>query len=535
MKTSSILRLALYASIFSGNNCVSAFWRLTCQSSIGLARVDPLVSFDKPGAHVHSLKGGSAFSATSKGEDLLKSNCTSCGVKEDKSAYWTPAMYFVGDDGKTEIVPEMPPHKSYYFVEPVQLTSGEKKPREPFPVGFQMIAGNARKRNTSLADEGAVSAKQDPLDTDPNSLGPWPNETQEQLAERAVGFNCLHYGQGDEQSHSRHSLPSKEWLDAKCPDGLRLELVFPSCWNGKPDSEGHNKHVAYPTTLQDGDCPEGFQDHRLPTLFYETIVAIQNFKGKAGQFVLANGDPTGYGYHGDFIAAWEGDSLKNAIDACAYGGGNIEDCKAFTTVDSPSQEACQMQDPLPNQITNEDTKGPMNGLPGKVAIQSGPEEATVNAPSETISSLAYVSTSSTIAKAPVLTQSSAAAAAEASHPVDAPNAAIEHGQGAVFAEKINQKQANVPSPTSLSLATTPLPPKSPVADPGSVVTTKYYTEGQEVHKVVEIMVETTVTADPAKRTAMPDAQPHKRHHHHHYHQHRAANAHGIGGRRIIEV
>ena len=35
-----------------------------------------------------------AFSPTATTADLLKSDCTSCSVAEDKSAYWTPSFYF---------------------------------------------------------------------------------------------------------------------------------------------------------------------------------------------------------------------------------------------------------------------------------------------------------------------------------------------------------------------------------------------------------------------------------------------------------
>ena len=54
-----------------------------------------------------------AFSAKSTADDLLKSKCTSCGVKQDKSAYWAPPLYFKGDDGSLTVVPEKPPFKAY--------------------------------------------------------------------------------------------------------------------------------------------------------------------------------------------------------------------------------------------------------------------------------------------------------------------------------------------------------------------------------------------------------------------------------------
>lgn len=131
----------------------SAFWRLECDGSVGLARMDPLMDFGRAADHVHTIKGGSgtfssqlflcrhaghqasheilqdilslskilsftdanhytAFSTTSTSADLLKSKCASCSVGQDKSAYWTPAVYFMGDDGTVEVVPEKPPHKT---------------------------------------------------------------------------------------------------------------------------------------------------------------------------------------------------------------------------------------------------------------------------------------------------------------------------------------------------------------------------------------------------------------------------------------
>lgn len=34
-------------------------------------------------------------------------DCTSCGVREDMSAYWTPPLYFEHQNGTTEMVPNV--------------------------------------------------------------------------------------------------------------------------------------------------------------------------------------------------------------------------------------------------------------------------------------------------------------------------------------------------------------------------------------------------------------------------------------------
>lgn len=91
----------------------------------------------------------------------------------------------------------------------------------------------------------------------------------------------------------RNFLPNKTYIDRYCWDGLRLELLFPSCWNGvERDTVNHKSHVAYPSLLQEGECPAGFS-HRLPALYYETVWNTTNFRNETGRFVLSNGDSTG--------------------------------------------------------------------------------------------------------------------------------------------------------------------------------------------------------------------------------------------------
>jgi len=47
------------------------------------------------------------FSQWSLEEDLLNSTCSSCQVKQDRSAYWTPAMYFQDEAGNFHVVNQM--------------------------------------------------------------------------------------------------------------------------------------------------------------------------------------------------------------------------------------------------------------------------------------------------------------------------------------------------------------------------------------------------------------------------------------------
>lgn len=151
-----------------------------------------------------------------------------------------------------------------------------------------MIAGDTNRRNYSVGN-GDYQAP----DPDKSLWASLNQVDQGDLRQRALGFNCLDYSKAAEGSLYRHFLPSKDYIDANCPDGIRFELMFPSCWDGKNlDSDDHKSHVAYPDLVINGDCPSDFPV-RLPGLFYETIWDMHSFNDKDGIFVMSNGDPYG--------------------------------------------------------------------------------------------------------------------------------------------------------------------------------------------------------------------------------------------------
>lgn len=230
-----------------------------------------------------------------------------------------------------------------------------------FPKGFSMISGDSRQRNFTL-----------PTPVPEKSFWKAEDMTQLALMQKSLGFNCLRYQDTAEEALTRFYLPDKSIIDT-CYSGLRLELQFPSCWNGKDvDSPNHKEHVRFPNLGKTGECPEGFRV-RLPVLFYETIWAVANFVKYDGEYVLSNGDPTGHGYHGDFINGWDVDFLQQALDTCTdeTNSGEVEDCPVFAGhIQREAPDNCKFQ--LPDKIAHEDYSGLLESLPGNVAIQSGP-------------------------------------------------------------------------------------------------------------------------------------------------------------------
>ncbi|KFZ20428.1 hypothetical protein V502_03178 [Pseudogymnoascus sp. VKM F-4520 (FW-2644)] len=454
---------ATAAAVLAGS--AEAFWRMECRGRSGLARLDPLVNPGVASSHAHTIFGSSGFTESSGTDELLAGDCTSCAVTEDKSAYWTPPMYFKNAaTGQYKLVDQVGGMLSYYFL---NYAPGETK-ITAFPHGMEMIAGDTNQRNFTAGEDAPT--------------------TQKGLAQKAIGFNCLNYDIAAEGSLYRHFMPDKAYLDANCKDGIRAELMFPSCWNGK-DVTSANKmdHVAYPSSVMDGTCPEGFPT-RLPGLFYETIWNTAEFAGIDGEFVFSNGDPTGYGYHGDFIMGWEEEFLQSAVDTCTNNSGRIQDCALFTLQDDVTSQACQIKKTgiLASVLAVDNLVGPIASLPGGVKLTPGPGYVVKGA--------AAVAESSTVV---VPTLSHSAGSTVAPSETAAP--------GGIFKENANAKVADVEPPTTTAKPTLSLAANQKLSK------TSYLTQGGSVVEVI-VIEELTTVIDPQTKTVTAGAR--KRSHRH---------------------
>lgn len=188
-------------------------------------------------------------------------------------------MYFRdASTGQFELVHQVGGMLAYYLLYGDNIKA--------FPDNFRMIAGNNNRRSYTAGDP----SQPDPEKSQWQSLG---QTGQSVLEQRALGFNCLNYNKQPEGTLFRHYMPDKDYLDANCADGIRLEIMFPSCWDGSnSDSPDHQSHMAYPNLVMTGECPYGYQT-RVPSLMYETIWDTNAFKGRNGHFYISNGDNEG--------------------------------------------------------------------------------------------------------------------------------------------------------------------------------------------------------------------------------------------------
>ncbi|KAK3679925.1 hypothetical protein LTR78_000302 [Recurvomyces mirabilis] len=487
----------------------AAFWRMPCRSQTGVGRLDPIMDAGSISGHVHSISGGGGFGFNADFDSLnAPGSCTSCEVTQDHSAYWTPTPYFMYDNGTAVMVPQVGGMLAYYLYYLQNVSA--------FPEGFQMVAGDPNIRNFT----GPFP------DTD---LSSWPTDPTDQffLQQRAIGFNCLNYAKTPEPSLYRHQLPSKEYMDANCADGLRFEMAFPSCGNGQPDSKNHKSHVAYPSLVKEGNCPKGYDTH-YPFLFYETIWATNQFSGENGKFVLSMGDPVGTGYHGDFIMGWESaDFLQKALDTCTNPSGQISDCPLFDIQSDAVGAKCTFD--MPDALKDDDVFGPRDGLPVNIPVQDGPEPATAYAvagragvstsslPSTTGTSSWAVPTLSYTPANPSLT-STALGGIVVDRPTGGNYGSIGPAGGksepAVPTSSSSSSDDGWSFSSSTEAPTTTAPAALSSSDGADIIATSYITTGNTIVELAIEQVEVTVTATPSAGVK------HKRHMDKHRHAHR---------------
>ncbi|KIY68708.1 hypothetical protein CYLTODRAFT_421362 [Cylindrobasidium torrendii FP15055 ss-10] len=352
------MKSALFLAALSAS--VNAYWLMAVDDLFdGVPqRVDPLVYPGQRAGHVHKILGGKNFDFEVPTSDVLRqSECTTTPIAEDHSNYWVPSLYFQWANGSYSSVGG---GAVIYYLFPD--TAGSTT---PFPDDFRMLSGDPSLRSF--------------------------NESS--FAQQAVTYLCLNWDAGGETT--RHNeIPVKD-----CPAGIRSQINFPSCWDGKnTDSADHKSHVAFRSGGPDsGDCTDPNFPVSIPRIFIEIYWSAQDFttfksqaKNPSQPFVLSNGDELGYSYHGDFLNGWETATLQKAVDQCncnMYGDPTCCGDAGVFTYDPDHKNGKCTKDLL---ITDEPSTGLIAALPG-VDASNLSTSASEDASSSTSASAAAAS------------------------------------------------------------------------------------------------------------------------------------------------
>ena len=217
-----------------------------------------------------------------------------------------------------------------------------------------------------------------------------------------------------------------------------------------------------------------------------------------GEFILANGDPVGTGYHGDFMMGWESEEfLQSAIDTCTNLSGEIEACPLFDLQSDTESAQCTFQ--MPDCLKNDEAVGPREGLPVDIPIQYGPQEATTYP----IAGRSGQPTTTIAPSEPPQTFSHRTLTYSPANP--------ESTKTAPFGIVVAKVSPGASTESVVEAASSPTPTAAP-SDEGFVATT-YLTNGNTLMEILITEVDVTVTATEAA----PTDSKRKRHLHRHLH------------------
>ncbi|GLB44190.1 putative protein with domain of unknown function (DUF1996) [Lyophyllum shimeji] len=259
-----------------------------------------------------------------------------------------------------------------------------------FPMAERNIYQRERERNNMYADRCEKPGYTTPFPDNFRMVSGDPNLrtlNPSSFAQQAITFLCLDFGG---TSRKFNELPN-----GRCPSGVRAQINFPSCWDGENvDSLDHKSHVAFLSTGPDnGTCRDPRFPVTIPRIFIEVYWNTQvfdKFRHEAmtpsQPFVFSNGDPTGYGYHADFINGWEPDVLQRAVNECncnPYGDPTCCAGKGIFTINQHTN--CYI-----TNTVDEATTGTLATLPGNNPVQAGCYEDYVDTNTPAILSPVFV-------------------------------------------------------------------------------------------------------------------------------------------------
>ncbi|KAI0118613.1 hypothetical protein GGR51DRAFT_126388 [Nemania sp. FL0031] len=284
--------------------------------------MDPVVNPGAISTHYHGIMGGSNFGATVEGDQLMDSTCTTAKIKNDKSNYWIPSLFF--QDPKNGTFQKVPLFymNVYYFFEATDDTI------KPFPIGMKMLSGDSKTRSPP-ASGGA-------LNLDPDN-GVAINPVQWTCPRSS--YNPPSYPANSDGTTAGMGDPNNKGAGAGFPlypcDGyaspLRQDIHFPSCYNPAAGLDDYKTNMKFPSNVGfKQNCPEGWI--HTPHLFFEVYWNTPLFNdywtpdGKTQPFVLSTGDATGYSSHADFISGWDQNTLQTIINTCDAGDSGMDQC-----------------------------------------------------------------------------------------------------------------------------------------------------------------------------------------------------------------
>lgn len=308
---------------------------------------DPIVfPGQKDAAHLHRFYGNTEVDENTTMESLYTQGESTCqGNQLNLSSYWVPALLApiydqitgereLDDNGDPawQVVPAVvgnddEAHEVFYYSAGVDDLGSI----QPIPPGLRMIAGVASTR---------------------------PGEEQDSTVAR---WHCQTW-ESDDASNPQFSATIPECQE---PDRLRMDLFFPSCWDGENlDSDDHRSHMAYPVNeggFEGTHCPEShpvpvvrvsyhYAFGVMPEFTHPVEKSSKGWRLAADMYEVTDEQAGGLSLHGDWFNAWHPSVMEAILSNCIQAGLDCHDgnlANGFRL--SGTREGTQEEAPIVNR------------------------------------------------------------------------------------------------------------------------------------------------------------------------------------------
>jgi len=277
---------------------------------------DPIVFPGEEGAaHLHRFYGNELLDHTTTMESLIATGSSTCqGNNINRTAYWIPALLAplynqqtkerqLDDNGNPawQAVPAVvgnneEAHEVFYYSAGID----DLEAIEPIPPGLRMIAGEATTKPGREQDASIVR------------------------------WHC----QSWESTDAGNPLWSATIPECRAPDRLRMDIFFPSCWNGRDlDSANHKSHMAYPVRDENtrlSSCPAShpvaivrpsyhYAFGVLPNVYDPETKSSTGWRLASDDYEVTDINPGGLSLHGDWFNAWHPTIMEAMLETCIQG------------------------------------------------------------------------------------------------------------------------------------------------------------------------------------------------------------------------
>ena len=283
-------------------NSWRGIFRINCDFSHSSYN-DPIVFPGQEGAaHLHRFYGHTEVDHLTTVESLYSTGSSTCqGGELNRSAYWVPALLTPHtNDAEWAAVPAVVggddvAHEVFYYSAAVD----DLDSIQPIPAGLRMVAG------------------------DPSATPDNPQDTS------IVRWHCQSW-EANDRTNPQFSATIPE---CEAPDRLRLDIFFPSCWNGTDlDSADHTSHMSYPVQeVIDGTtttvCPDSHPVPIIrpsyhyafgvkPAVFDPETASSSRWRLSSDAYTVTSELDGGASIHADWFNGWHPEVMEAILETC---------------------------------------------------------------------------------------------------------------------------------------------------------------------------------------------------------------------------